>query len=209
MFNLEALTFQEFAMREPLPLATLQSAILDFLRGRDDVVLFGAQAVNAYVSEPRMTQDIDVMSTQAEAFAQALQTHLNQKFHIALRVRTVAGGRGYRLFQVQKTGNRHLVDIRPVDHLPSAQRIAEVLVMTPATLIASKVMAYHGRRGKPKAGTDWRDIAMLLITFPDFQVDPSAVATCLQLAGADAIILQLWQDLAAQPMQLEDEDDEF
>ncbi len=42
MFNLEALTFQEFAMREPLPLATLQRAILDFLRGRDDVVVFDA-----------------------------------------------------------------------------------------------------------------------------------------------------------------------
>jgi hypothetical protein len=41
-------------MREPLPLATIQDALLEFLRGRDDAVLFGAHAVNAYVEEPRM-----------------------------------------------------------------------------------------------------------------------------------------------------------
>jgi len=48
MFDAGTLTFQEFLMREPLPLATIQNAVLEFLRGRDDVVVFGAQAVNAY-----------------------------------------------------------------------------------------------------------------------------------------------------------------
>ena len=52
-------------MREPLPLATLQEAVLEFLRGRSDAVLFGAQAVNAYVGEPRTTQDVDILSTRA------------------------------------------------------------------------------------------------------------------------------------------------
>jgi len=56
MFNAGSLTFHEFAMNEPLPLAILQDAVLDFLRGRDDAVVFGAQAVNAYVAEPRMSQ---------------------------------------------------------------------------------------------------------------------------------------------------------
>ncbi len=55
MFSADVLTFREFMMGEPLPLATLQQAILEFLRGRNDVVVFGAQAVNAYVNEPRMT----------------------------------------------------------------------------------------------------------------------------------------------------------
>jgi hypothetical protein len=50
-------------MREPLPLATIHQAVLEFLRGRDDAVVFGAQAVNAYVGEPRMSQDIDLVST--------------------------------------------------------------------------------------------------------------------------------------------------
>src|ERR1044071_4139528 len=108
MLNAGVLTFQEFAMREPLPLATLHEAVLEFVRGRDDVVVFGAQAVNAYVSEPRMTQDIDLLSTRATEFAQELRDHLSERFHIAVRVRQVGEGRGYRLFQVRKSGNRHL-----------------------------------------------------------------------------------------------------
>ena len=60
-------------MREPLPLATIHDAVLEFLRGRDDVVVFGATAVNAYVDEPRMTQDIDLMSTRAAELAEELR----------------------------------------------------------------------------------------------------------------------------------------
>src|SRR6185295_9891307 len=118
MLNAGVLTFQEFAMREPLPLATLHEAVLEFLRGRDDVVVFGATAVNAYVGEPRMTQDIDLMSTRAVDLAEELRTHLSELFHIAVRVRTVGEDKGYRLFQMQKSGNRHLVDVRPVERLP-------------------------------------------------------------------------------------------
>ena len=46
MFDEGVVTFREFAMRETLPLATIQNAVLEFLRGRDDGVVFGAQAVN-------------------------------------------------------------------------------------------------------------------------------------------------------------------
>ncbi len=49
MFSAGTLSLREFIMGEALPLATLQQAILEFLRGRDDAVVFGAQAVNAYV----------------------------------------------------------------------------------------------------------------------------------------------------------------
>jgi hypothetical protein len=47
MFNAEVLTFNEFAMQESVPLATIQTAVLEFLPDRDDTVIFGAQAVNA------------------------------------------------------------------------------------------------------------------------------------------------------------------
>lgn len=50
-------------MREQLPLAMIHEAVLEFLRGREDVVVFGAQAVNAHVSEPRMSQDINLLTT--------------------------------------------------------------------------------------------------------------------------------------------------
>ena len=93
MFDAGTLTFQEFLMREPLPLASIQNAVLEFLRGRDDVVVFGAQAVNAYVGEPRVTQEIDLLSSRAEAFARELRAHLQQQFRIAPRVRGVGEGR--------------------------------------------------------------------------------------------------------------------
>src|SRR5438270_5707159 len=91
-----ALAFREFAMHEPLPLATIHDAVLEFLRGRDDAVLFGAQAVNAYVDESRMTQDVDIMSPRAVELAEELRTYLNKRLHIAVRVRRVREGIGYR-----------------------------------------------------------------------------------------------------------------
>jgi hypothetical protein len=209
MFVAGALTFQEFMMHESLPLATIQQAVLEFLQGRDDAVVFGAQAVNAYVNEPRMTQDIDLLSSRAEQFAQELRDHLGERFHIAVRVRQVGQDKGYRLFQVQKPHNRHLVDVRSVETLPSAQRMADVLVMAPAELIASKVMAYYRRRGQPKSGTDWRDLAMLLLAFPEFKRDQSLVADCLRTAGAEPAVLTLWKELVAQEIHSEDEDGEF
>jgi len=141
--------------REPLPLSKIQGAVLEFLQGRDDAVLFDAQAVNAYVSEPRMTQDVDILSTRARDLAENLREHLSETFHIAIRVREVGEGKGFRIYQTRKEGNRHLVDLRSVDELPSSETIENVLVMSPAELIASKVISYHSRRGKPKSGTDW------------------------------------------------------
>jgi hypothetical protein len=209
MFSPDVVTFQEFAMQETLPLAAIQNAVLEFLRGRDDAAVFGAQAVNAYVSEPRMTQDIDLISPRAAEFAQELRDYLSQRFHIAVRVREIGEGRGFRLYQVQKPGNRHLVDVRPVSTLPAAQRIAEVLVIAPADLIAYKVVAYHQRRGHPKSGTDWRDLAMLLLTFPDLKRDPGPVTERLQAMSAAPDVLAVWKELVAQEIKPADEDDEF
>src|ERR1700694_2457387 len=139
MLNAGVLTFKEFAMREPLPLATIHDAVLEFLRGRDDVVVFGATAVNAYVSEPRMTQDIDLMSTRAPELAEELREHLSERFHIAVRVREVAQEKVYRLFQIKKSGTRPLVDVRPVEFLPKSEPVEAVNVLAPAELIARKV----------------------------------------------------------------------
>src|SRR5437868_10323387 len=130
MLNAGVLTFQEFVMREPLPLAAVHEVVLDFLRGRDDVVVFGATAVNAYVNEPRMTQDIDLMSPRAAELAEEMRAHLNERFHIAVRVQVIGEGKGYRIFQVRKEGNRHLVDVGQVPTFPEAERIDDVPVIT-------------------------------------------------------------------------------
>jgi len=209
MFTADTLTFQEFMAREKLPLATIQNAVLEFLRGRNDVAVFGAQAVNAYVKEPRMTQDVDLLAQHAEEFAQELQSYLKEKFHIAVRTREIGAGKGFRLYQVQKTGNRHLVDIRPVQSLPPTKRIAKILVVVPEELIAGKVIAYHQRRGKPKSGTDWRDLAMLLLTFPELKRDSGAVLERLQAADVDRAVLEVWKELVAKEIVAPNEDDEF
>ena len=209
MFGADVLTFREFMMRESLPLATLHNAVLEFLRGRDDVVLFGAQAVNAYVKEPRMTQELDLLSTASERVAREICHHLRQRFHIAARVRRVGKGQAFRVYQVRKSGNRHVVDLRGVVTLPAAQRIAGVLVMAPADLIASKVIAYQQRRGQPKSGTDWRDLAMLLLTFPALKRDAGPVADRLHAAGAPPEALAAWKELVAQEIRPPEEGEEF
>src|SRR6185503_11239183 len=138
MFDAGTLTFREFVMNEPLPLASIQKAVLEFLRDRDDGVVFGAQAVNAYVSEPRMTQDVDILSTRAKEFAEELRQHLSEKFHIAVRVREIRD-KGFRIYQTRKEGNRHLVDVRIQSEFPGNQIIEQIRVLTPPELIASKV----------------------------------------------------------------------
>jgi hypothetical protein len=140
MFNAGALTFQEFAMDEKLPLATIHDAILEFITNREDVVLFGAQAVNAF---------------------------------------------------------------------PQTNQIAGVHVVAPAELIASKVIAHYQRKGKPKSWIDRRDLAVLLLAFPELQSETGPVYESLQLAGANPEILELWRELVAQEIEAEDEDEGF
>jgi len=209
MLNAGVLTFKEFAMREPLPLATIHQAVLEFLRGRDDVVVFGATAVNAYVSEPRMTQDIDLMSTRAGELAEELRSHLSERFRIAVRVRVIGEAKGYRLFQIQKTGNRHLVDVRPVVSLPESRTIEDIRILNPPELIALKVISYNARRGKPKAGTDWRDLAMLLLTFPEMKTESGAVNQALKAFGATEDEITTWNELVSQKLRAPNDDDEF
>jgi len=206
-FNADVLTFQEFAMRESLPLSTIHSTVLEFLRGRNDVALFGAQAVNAYVAEPRMTQNIDILALDAAVIAENLKRYLSAEFHIAVRVRKLKSGQSFRLYQIQKSGNRHLADIRQIEQLPPVNQIAGVPVITPADLIASKVVSYHRRRGKPKAGTDWRDLAMLLLTFPELKSDAGPVHDSLQASGAEPELFDLWRELVATDIEMEDDED--
>src|SRR2546427_10795705 len=209
MFGDGALSFREFVMREPLPLATIHDAVLEFLRGRDDAVLYGAQAVNAYEGEPRMSQDIDLVSTRAAELARELREHLSEQFHIAIHDQMIGAGKGYRLFQIQKPRNRHLVDLRTVESLPQAERIEDVLVMSPPELIAHKVIAYHARRGQPKAGTDWRDLAMLLLTFPELKKEKGAVSEALKSLGAKEDVMETWRELVGQKIAPTDDELEF
>ncbi|HMT07613.1 MAG TPA: hypothetical protein PKA82_06385 [Pyrinomonadaceae bacterium] len=195
-------------MHEPLPLSTIQGVVLEFLQGRDDVVLFGAQAVNAYVDEPRATQDVDIMSTRAKEFAEELREHLSERFHIAIRIREI-GDKGLRLYQVRKEGNRHLVDVRSETSLPETKGFEGIQVLAPIDLIVSKVLSYESRRGKPKGGTDWRDLAMLLNRFPELKAEDGDVKKSLIGRGASEFALGFWTEMVTQDFSVDDEDSDL
>jgi hypothetical protein len=206
MINADVLTFQEFVMHESLPLSKIHGAVLEFLQGREDVVLFGAQAVNAYVSEPRMTQDVDLLCVKARDLADELRETLSKKFHIAVRVREIGEAKGFRIYQVRSEGNRHLVDLRSVNELPNSETIENIKILSPLELIASKVISFHSRKGKPKAGTDWRDLGFLLLRFPELK---EKVLETLQAKNVGEAILETWKEIASQNFQFEDEDEDL
>jgi Nucleotidyl transferase AbiEii toxin, Type IV TA system len=209
MLNAGVLTFKEFAMREPLPLATVHEAVLEFLRGRDDVVVFGATAVNAYVSEPRMTQDIDLMSPRAAELAEEVREYLSERFHIDVHTHMIRKGKGYRVFQIQKSGNRYFVDVRPAKLLPTSQPVEDVAVVSPPDLIALKVAAYQSRRGTPKSFLDRRDLAMLLLAFPELKSELGPVDNALRALDAPEEVFNAWRQLVAEEILPPNDDDKF
>ena len=200
-----ALLFQEFVVGETLPLAKIQGAVLDFLKNRGDVVILGAQAVNAYVEEPRMTQDVDLLATHARELAVEIRDRLGALFGIAVRLRELKKDQAYRIYQVRKPKNRHLVDVRSAPTLPPTQKIGGILVPVPAELIAQKTISLVRRKGTPKSGTDWRDLAMLLLAFPELKVESGPVRDRLLAAGADDLVLAAWVELVAQEIVAEDD----
>ncbi len=208
MLNADVITFQEFVMHEPLPLSKIQEAVLEFLQGRDDAVLFGAQAVNAYVSEPRATQDVDIMSNRAPEFAEELLQYLSERFHIAVRVREIRD-KGLRIYQTRKEGNRHLVDVRIQAKFPDCQTIEQIRVLTPPELIASKVTAFISRYGQEKSWTDRRDLTALLRRFPDLKTRDGEVERLLLSHDVDDKVLAFWYEMVDEDLVVIDEDDDL
>lgn len=206
MLNADVLTFQDFVMHEALPLSKIHQAVLEFLQGREDVVLFGAQAVNAYVSEPRMTQDVDLLSVRAKDFAEELRRSLSEMFHIAVRVREIGEGKGFRIYQTRKEGNRHLVDVRQIENFPETETIEKIQILSPLELIVSKVISFQSRYGKPKSWTDRRDLAVLILRFPELK---EKVAANLRAKNVSEAILETWKEIENQDFEFEDEDEDL
>jgi len=194
------LTFREFMTGE-VPLAVVFREVYEFLRGRKDAVLFGAHAVNAYTSTSRMTEDVDVLSTRAALLAEEIRARLHEQLHVAVRVREMKGGQGYRVYQVCKPKNRHLVDVRQVSAFPQSTVDHGVRVVEPVELIAMKVMSYASRAAQPKGDTDRADIRRLLLAFPKLKDARGEVSARLKRGGADSRTMALWNEFATAPIE--------
>jgi hypothetical protein len=208
MLNADVISFREFVMHEPLPLSKIQEAVLEFLQGRDDAVLFGAQAVNAYVDAPRATQDVDIMSNRAHEFAEELREHLSERFHIAVRIREIQD-KGLRIYQARKEGNRHLVDVRIQSVLPGTRLVENIQVLSPAELIASKVSSFISRYGKEKSWTDRRDLTALLRRFESLKTRDGAVEALLREQNADQRVIDFWHEIVDEELISIGEDDDL
>jgi len=191
-------TLKELAMDESMPLAVVHEAIIQFARDRSDIVIFGAHAVNAFVDEPRMTQDVDMLTTDARTMAEELRAHLAATFGATIRILELTPKLAYRIYQVRKPSNRHLADIRGVAQLPTSIRVDGVLVPVPAELIAHKLIALVARRGTPKSGSDWRDIATLLLRFPELKVFDGDVLKRLHDHMSGEAVIQEWLDTVSR-----------
>jgi hypothetical protein len=202
------LTFREFVTHEEVPLATIFREVLAFLAGRTDAVLFGAQAVNAYCEPERMTHDVDVLATRAADLAEQLRALLADRLGIAVRVREVGAGLGFRVYQVRKPSSRHLVDVRQTATLPSSQAFAAVQVATPVELVAMKLVSMMRRAGRPKAGTDLVDVQRLLLAFPGLKAEHGAVAERLGAMNVSESVMLRWQEIARASVE-PDEDEGY
>ncbi len=199
------LTFGEFMRDEDLPLAVVFRAVMEFLQGRRDVVLFGAHAVNAWCEPARMTQDVDLMALDGARVAEELRARLAEQFHIAACVREVVAGAGFRVYQLRKQGNRHLADIRQVEVLPVWKEIAGVQVAAPIDLIAMKTVSLVQRHGQPKGTTDLADLQRLLLASPDLKIAEGDVRARLVAIGASDALLARWSEIAVMEI-VPDED---
>jgi len=193
-------------MNEQAPLAAIQECVLEHLRDREDAAVFGAQAVNAYVDVPRMSQEVDIMALDAPALAEEIRLLIHDRFQIAVRIRTVAGGAGYRIYQVREPANRHLVDIRQVDRLPACQRRERILVPEPAELISQKIISLSARSKTAKGMTDLADLRRLLLTFTNLKTAEGPVRIALDSAGADEAAIATWQEFVQTEIEPENEE---
>lgn len=199
------LTLREFMTDEPVPLATIFREIGSLLAAREDAVVFGAHAVNAYCEPERMTADIDVLSTDAARLADDVRVLLSEGFRIAVRVREIAPG-GFRVSQLRKPKNRHLVDVRQVAQLPPFREIGRIRVADPVELAAMKAIAMAARKGQEKGLSDRLDLHRLLRAFPELRAEDGPVPERLAALGADIASVAAWREVVLAPLGVDDED---
>ncbi|KKJ00617.1 nucleotidyl transferase AbiEii/AbiGii toxin family protein [Prochlorothrix hollandica] len=201
--QVECFTLHDLAQPMDVSLAQLQRSLLHFLQNRTDLVLFGAYAVNACLQpEVRMTADIDLQALEGETLVTEICDYLHQEFYIETRSRRVKNHGAWRIYQVLKSGNRHLVDVRQVEVLPRFERINQIQVLSPIALMQSKIISAYARQHQPKGFSDLRDLYSLMLTFPQLVEQVEVDETNPGLQG-------FWRSIQIQEIQAADDDDDL
>ncbi len=198
------ITLHEMNQPMEVSLSEIHRSLLSFLQNRPDLVVFGAYAVNAYLKpeDVRMTADIDIQALQGKALASEVRQYLNQEFYIATRIREIGKNKAWRIYQIIKSGNRHLVDIRQVENLPNFEIVNNIQILSPLELIQAKIISAYARRQQPKGFSDLRDLYSLMLTFPQ-------LVGQIQLDSGDEGLLQFWRSLQSQKIDLPEEDEDL
>ncbi len=136
-----------------------------------------------------------------------MRGYLAQRFQIAVRIRTVAGGVGHRIDQVRKPENRHLVDVRFVAEIPPFQIIDEVQVIAPPDLIRQKLTSFVSRSGSAKRLIDLADIHRLLLAFLDLRSPDGVVTSLMRDSGTPPAAWKAWEEIVAGEIAPENDED--
>ena len=73
-------------------------------------------------------------------------------------------------------------------------------------MIVSKIISFQSRYGKPKSWTDRRDLAVLLLRFPELK---EKVSVILKEKNVDDAVLETWAEIERENFQFEDEDEDL
>lgn len=70
----------------------------------------------------------------------------------------------------------------------------------------SRIISFQSRYGKPKSWTDRRDLAVLLLRFPELK---EKVFANLQAKTVGKAVLETWVEIESQGFEFEDEDEDL
>lgn len=200
------ITAQEYLMHERVSLGQIFQMVFDLLRNRPNTVVYGSQALNAYVKPPRMTEDIDIFTDDARVLAEEICRAIHGTFHVAVRIRRAKNGVGLRIYtrvrasksnQTSKDNRRHLIDVRPTEDPPPSRIIGGVAFVEPGVLAAMKVLSANDRGRRPEGLQDIVDLKRLLARFPALRAG-DVVVQHLHAFGASAVALELWARLRTE-----------
>ena len=184
-------------MNETVSISLIQEAVLEFMQDRDDAIVFGAPAVNAYVDEPRMSQDVDIMALNAETLAEDIRSLLNDRFKMVVRVRSIANGRGLRIWylpdsQTPKSPSCQYSQ-RGYCSVRSTRRTDFGAAASGIDCAKTKIISMTSRSKMAKGMTDAADLRRLLITFSDLKVEHGAVSEVLNGKIVSSEVLETWR----------------